>query len=135
MFICSETGRRVNIHSAYAGFSRLDTPEIRQAANVIEIADPERMPDETHYNQEIDEVPYLISTPKPQEQLDQAFNSKVKAQIAALEATQDRCVREAIVSGDNTRAVALEASIAALRATLIVIPEPEPTPEPEPAPE
>ena len=126
IFVDATTLRRVNIHSAYKGFSRLDSPEIRAAANVIEIADPVRMPDETHYNQEIDEAPYLITTPKPQEQLDQAFNAKVKAQIAALEATQDRCVREAIVSGDTTRAVALEASIAALRATLIVIPEQQP---------
>ena len=129
MFIDATTLKRVNIHAPYKGRSRLDTPEIRTAAGVIEIADPERMPDETHYNQEIDEAPYLISTAKPQEQLDAAFNAKVKAQIAALEATQDRCVREAIVSGDNTRAIALEASIAALRATLIAMPEPEPAPE------
>ena len=88
MFIDATTLKRVNIHAPYAGFSRLDTPEIRAAANVVEIPDPERMPDETHYNQEIDEAPYLISTPKPQEQVDAAWNSKIQGQIDALEQPQ-----------------------------------------------
>lgn len=40
MFIDSETKREVNIHYAYKGFSRLDTPEIRARAGVVEIPDP-----------------------------------------------------------------------------------------------
>lgn len=88
MFIDSQTLKRVNIHAPYAGFSKLDTPEIRERAGVIEIADPVRESDETHYNQEIDEAPYLISTPKPQEQIDAAFNSKVQSQIDSMEQSQ-----------------------------------------------
>jgi hypothetical protein len=39
-------------------------------------------------------------------------------QIAALEATQARCVREATLTGDKTRLAALDAEISALRASL-----------------
>ena len=55
--------------------------------------------------------------PKTPEQI----NTEIKAQIAALEATQPRAIREAILSGDNTRLAALDADIAALRTQLLVV--------------
>ncbi len=78
MFIDKDTLKRVNIYAAYKGRSRLDTPEIREAVGVIEIPDPVRESDETHYNQEIDDAPYLICTPKSPEQLAALRWSKLK---------------------------------------------------------
>jgi hypothetical protein len=82
----------------------------------------QRESDETHYNQEIDEYPYLRVEPKSQEQLDMQHNVKVKQQIAALEAGQARAVREATLTGDKTRLTELDWAVASLRATL----KPEP---------
>ena len=121
MFIDNETKLRVNIHGPYKGFSKLDTPEIRERAAVVEIPDPVRGDEEYNYNQEINEAPYLIVTPKSQEQLDMQHNAKVKQQIAAIEAGQARAVREAAL-GDTTHIAAINASIEVLRATLL--PEP-----------
>lgn len=42
----------------------------------------------------------------------------IKAQIAALEASQPRAIREAVLTGNNTRLAALDAEIAALRRQL-----------------
>ena len=64
MFIDQDTLKRVNIYGAYKGRSKLDTPEIRAAVGVIEIPDPVRGDENYNYNQEIDEPPYLIVTPK-----------------------------------------------------------------------
>jgi hypothetical protein len=69
MFIDKDTLKRINIYGPYKGFSKLDTPEIRERAGLIEIPDPVRGDDNLFYNQEIDDAPYLIVTPKPQEQL------------------------------------------------------------------
>jgi hypothetical protein len=46
---------------------------------------PDPMHDETHYNQEINEAPYLICTPKPAEMVEAARVAKIDAQIVALE--------------------------------------------------
>jgi len=72
MFIDSTTQRRVNIYAPYAGFSKLDTPEIRERAGVIEIADPvppADYSDETYYRTEQDDAPYVIFTKKSDEQI------------------------------------------------------------------
>jgi hypothetical protein len=72
MFISNETNRRVNIYQPYKGFSKLNTPEIRQRAGVIEIADPvppADYSDETYYRTEQDDAPYVIYTKKSDEQL------------------------------------------------------------------
>jgi hypothetical protein len=85
MFIDQKTLKRVNIYSPYKGRSKLNTPEIRTAVGVIEIADPARGNDEIEYTQEIDEPPYIIITPKSEEQLAQQASSKARSTIAAME--------------------------------------------------
>jgi hypothetical protein len=85
MFIDQETLKRVNIDAPYKGRSKLDTPEIRAACGVIEIADPVRGDDNLFYNQEIDDAPYLIVTPKPAEMIEAARVAKLDQQILALE--------------------------------------------------
>jgi hypothetical protein len=79
MFIDQDTLKRVNINYAYKGFSKLDTPEIRARAGVIEIAEPaapEDYSDETYYRTESDDAPYVIYTKKSPEQLEQLLDSK-----------------------------------------------------------
>ena len=121
MFIDSTTLKSVNIYAPYGGFSKLDTPEIREAAGVIEVSEPQPPVDydpDAYYRTEQDDAPYVVYTRKSDEQIKQAADSKVKAQIAALEATQGRAVREATLTGDKTRLQALDDQIAALRAQL-----------------
>ncbi len=81
MFIDSTTLRKVNIYAPYKGFSKLDTPEIRARAGVIEIADPvppADYSDETYYRTEQDDAPYVIYTKKSDEQLLAIRISKLK---------------------------------------------------------
>jgi hypothetical protein len=81
MFIDSTTLRRVNIYAPYMGFSKLDTPEIRQRAGVIEIADPvppADYSDETYYRTEQDDAPYVVFTKKSDEQILALRVSKLK---------------------------------------------------------
>jgi hypothetical protein len=88
IWIDNETKLRVNIYRAYKGRSRLDTPEIREAVGVIEIAEPsppEDYSDETYYKSEQDDFPYIIYTRKPQEQIDQMLKAKALAAIDAIE--------------------------------------------------
>jgi len=100
MFI--KDGKRFNIHQKYrdpeTGEHGIDmTLQVnRDRFGVTEIPDPVRMPDETHYNQETDDAPYLIVTPKPQEQVDAAHNAEVWQKIRALEASEmmPRSVRD-----------------------------------------
>lgn len=82
MFIDNDTKLRVNIYAPYKGFSRLDTPEIRAAANVIEIADPTPpadYSDETYYRTEQQEAPYVIYTRKSDEQIAAVRWQKIKS--------------------------------------------------------
>lgn len=79
MFIDNETKLRVNINAPYKGFSRLDTPAIRAAANVVEIPDPVRGDDNFYYNTEQDAAPYLVVTPKSVESIREVLKDKVKA--------------------------------------------------------
>jgi hypothetical protein len=89
MFI--KDGKRFNIYPRYTdpetGEKGIDMtiPANRERFGVTEIPDPVRMPDETHYNQEINEAPYLICTPKPAEMVEAARVAKIDAQIVALE--------------------------------------------------
>ena len=124
MFIDSKTGKLVNIHAPYKGRSRLDTPELREAVGVIEIADdpaPEDYSDDTYFRTEdwsATQRPYVTYTRKSDEQINEVANNKVKAQIAALEARQHRAIREATLTGDKTRLQKLDDDIAALRSQL-----------------
>ena len=84
MFIWKDTQKRANIYAPYTspeGVRYSTTP--RELLD--EIPDPVRESDETHYNQEINDPPYLISTPKPQEQIDASHNERIKQQIRAIE--------------------------------------------------
>ena len=81
LFIDSTTQRRVNIYAPHKGFSKLDTPEIRDRAGVIEIADPvppADYSDETYYRTEQDDAPYVVFTKKSDEQLLTLRVSKLK---------------------------------------------------------
>lgn len=87
MFIDKETKLRVNIYSSYRGFSKLDTPEIREVAGVIEIAEPEAPEDystDYYYRTEQDDAPYVIYTRKSVEQIAQINQAKAK-QLRAQE--------------------------------------------------
>ncbi len=79
MFIDNDTKLRVNINGHYKGFSRLDTPEIRAAANVVEIPDPIRGDEKFYYNQEIEDAPYLAITPKSVESVREVVKARAKA--------------------------------------------------------
>jgi len=59
-------------------------------------------------------IPYV---PKPDE-VKQASNASIVAEIASLEATQHRAVRECILTGDKTRLQALDDKIVVLRSKL-----------------
>ncbi len=81
MFIDQETLFWVNTEAPYKDFSKLDTPEIRQRAGVIEIADPvppEDYSDETYYRTETGDrmPPYVVYTKKSAEQLERLQDSK-----------------------------------------------------------
>jgi len=118
MFIDNETKLRVDIYREYKGFSRLDTPEIRATANVVEIPDPmppEDFSDDTYFKTEQAEAPYVIYTKRPQEQIDAAEDSRLVQRMAALESNSMRAVREAVLTGDNIRLQAIEDKIVALR--------------------
>lgn len=122
MFI--KDGKRFNIYAAVttedtqypAGFFR--DPQARAEFGIEEIPDPLRMPDETHFNQELDEAPYLVSTPKPQDMVDQHENYKLVARIEEIESRQMRALREAILSGDVSKLKKIDDDIAALRVKL-----------------
>lgn len=79
IYIDKDTRKRVNIYYTYKGFSKLDTPEIRERAGVVEIADPvppADYSDETYYRTEQDDAPYVVFTKKSDEQLQQLADSK-----------------------------------------------------------
>lgn len=79
IFIDKETKLRVNINAPYKQFSRLDTPEIREAAGVIELACPYTPynPDEAIFN-ELDHPPYFALTPRDPGQVARAKASRAK---------------------------------------------------------
>ena len=83
MFIDQDTLCEVNINYAYKGFSKLDTPEIRAKARVIEIAEPAApadYSDETYYKTSTGDgmPPYRVYTKKSPEQLAALRASKLK---------------------------------------------------------
>lgn len=93
---------RFNIHQRYTdpatGEHGIDmtSPANRERFGVTEIPDPVRMPDETHYNQEINEPPYLICAPKSPEQLAQQAQAKINAESLAYLASTDWMVFRSI---------------------------------------
>ena len=82
---------------------------------------PEDYSDETYYRTEQDDAPYVIYTKKSVEQLDALHNSKIKQQIASIEAGQARAVREAAL-GNTQHLQDIETAVVLLRGQL----KPEP---------
>lgn len=81
MFIDNETKLRVNVNAPYKGFSKLDTPEIRAAANVVEIPEPtppEDYSDEFYFRTEQDDAPYVVYTRKSDEAIAAIRWTKIK---------------------------------------------------------
>lgn len=100
LWIDSTTGKLVNINAPYKGRSKLDTPEIRAEVGVVEIQaeQPPTPPvgfsvDEAFYRSEdwnTTTGPYIVWTPKSQEQLD-AIAAENARQLAYIEAhTENR---------------------------------------------
>lgn len=75
IYIHEETGKMVNIYAPFGGFYRLDTPEIRIAAGVVEIEPDQKPPDfsEDFYtineDWEATQRPYIIYKKKSDEQI------------------------------------------------------------------
>lgn len=90
IWIDQDTRKRVNINAPYKGFSRLDTPEIRERAGVVEVAEPAPpadYSDDFYYRTEQDDAPYVAYTRKSDEQIQQIMLAKAKAERqAAVEA-------------------------------------------------
>ena len=90
IWIDDDTKLRVNINAPYKGFSRLDTPEIRAAANVVEIADdpvPADYSDEFYYRSEdwnATQRPYTVYTRKSDEQIAQVLMTRAKVERTAI---------------------------------------------------
>lgn len=81
MFIDNETKKRVNIYAPYKGFSKLDTAEIRDAAGVVEIPDPQppaNYVEDEWYRTEQDDAPYVVFTPKAPEQIERQNDTKAR---------------------------------------------------------
>lgn len=84
MFIWKHNQKRCNPHAAF--IDELGTRYNRVPPDLYdEIPDPARGDENLNYNQEIDEVPYLIATPKPPEMVEANRIAKIDQQILALE--------------------------------------------------
>ena len=126
IYIDEETGRMVNIYAPFKGRSRLDSEEIRAAVGVVEIerdAPPEGYTDHPDWydvreDWEATQRPYIIYTRKSDDQINEIHNTRIKQQIAAIEAGQHRAIREATLTGDKTRLQKLDEDIATLRSQL-----------------
>jgi hypothetical protein len=138
IWIDEETNKRVNIQRPYKGFSRLDTPEIRATAKVVEIADdvaPQDAQDNPeHYIRNEDwtatQRPYMTWERRSQGIIDKQDNDKVWQKISQLESGQmlPRAVREVFLElpgasgkGWHAKVKKLDDDVATLRAQLKVI--------------
>lgn len=84
MFIWKDTLKRCNPYQQYVDAAGTQYVRVPQEL-YEEIPDPARGNDEIEYTQEINEAPYVVITPKPQEQLDQQRKAKALAELTALE--------------------------------------------------
>lgn len=105
IYIDQDTRKRVNIYYTYKGFSRLDTPEIRERAGVIEVPDPippADYSDETYFRTEQDDAPYVVYTRKSDEQIAEVMLMKAKQQRAAsVEQIQVTTIAGNVFDGDE----------------------------------
>jgi succinylglutamate desuccinylase len=119
MFIFTATQKRCNPEASYESEDGTRYAKVPREL-LTEIPDPVPPADyseETYYRTEQDEAPYVLYTRKSDEQLQQLANSKIKAQIATLEAGQARAVREAAL-GQLEYLQSLDAQIQTLRSEL-----------------
>ena len=126
MFIFSHTGKRVNPYNSYVTPEGIQYPnlidkEVQYNLGITEISDPappEDFSEETYFRTESEFPPYLVFTPRPQEQIDATEDNKLIVRMEALESRSLRTMREAILTGDNTKLQALEDKIVDLRRKL-----------------
>lgn len=127
MFIDQETLQWVNIEAPYKGCSKLNTPEIRAAVGVIEIADPTPPVDyseETYFRTETGDrmPPYVVYTKKSPEMLERQQDDKDKREAQQhLDSTDylfslDRHAE--LLASEPQREADLVASRAAARAVI-----------------
>ena len=95
-------------------------PEVMARMGNREIDEPPRpdFSDDTHFIFPIDEPPYWSVTEKPVEMVEQREDNRLIQRMEALENKSMRAVREAILTGDNTKLQVLEGKIADLRVKL-----------------
>jgi hypothetical protein len=99
MFIFSATQSSVNIYAPYTSadgtkHANLLDPTVREAAGVVEIADPQPPEDysaDTYYRTEQDTPPYVVFTKKSDEQIMEVMTQKY---MALLEAHYDAKAQE-----------------------------------------
>ena len=121
IWIDNETKKRVNIHAAYKGRSKLDTPEIRAAVGVIEIEDdPE--PNDFSYDTytvredwEATQRPYTIYTKRPAPTKAERMKKATAIYKDDLAGLQDQYLA-ALFSGENQIALDLQDELAERRA-------------------
>ena len=126
MFIFSTTGKRVNPYASYTTpegiqYPNLTDPEVQYKLGITEIPDPvppEDFSEETYFRTESEFPPYLVFTPRPQEQIDATENNKLIVRMEALESRSLRAIREAVLSGNLAKLQELEDKIVALRRKL-----------------
>jgi hypothetical protein len=133
MFI--KDGKRFNIYAAVTiedvnyPAGAFSDPELRDAHGITELPDPVKLPDETHFNQEVDVAPYLVSTPKPLSMVMPGVLAKINSRcdelIGSIKATypenevaswskQESEARDFILNGDLNNCKLL-ANLAAAR--------------------
>lgn len=85
------------------------TQEGREQFGITEIPDPVRGDDELFYNQETDDAPYLVVTPKPDEMVAAQNKAKALAELNALEVANlmPRVTREFMIAATIIQAKAL----------------------------
>ena len=108
MFIFKESKLRCNPYQAFVDADGTQYVRVPQEL-YEEIPDPPRGNDEIEYTQEINDAPYIVITPKSQEQLDQQRKSKALAELTALEQANlmPRVTREFLIAATLMQAAAL----------------------------
>lgn len=104
MYIDKETKVWVNIDAHYKGFSKLDTPEIRARAGLIEVPDPTPPADyseETYYRRETPDraPPYVTFERKSDEQIAELNAQKARTAAVHYLAATDWMVVRAFETG------------------------------------
>jgi len=105
MHIWKSTKLRCNPYNYYVDEQGTQYPHVPPEL-YEEIPDPARGNDEIEYTQELDEAPYIVITPKPQEQIDAVLARKAKheADRLALEEVKADTKFQNLISKTPTQA-------------------------------